>query len=675
MLLSTFTVTSLGDDNLGSGLSGDLRYVLNQANALNTGTSTNPDVIDFSGVSLSPTAHTIHVGAGAAGARPLPALTDVAIIDGTSATNFDNLSGLMLTLDGSKLRGHDNGLVLQGGFSTVQGLQISNFPHNGILVTSAFNTIGGDEVGLNINGVPNNPPGRITDQVPTGTTAPVFVRPPLGNVISGNGGDGVRIRGESAQFNLLEGNFIGTDVTGIVAKGNRGNGVSIIDADNNTLLGTTPPDQNNPFVFYNVISGNRGNGLLINNSNSTTVYANFFGLGADNSTPLGNRLDGVLINGTSDQTIFGLNIPLGNVTAANGKHGLEIAGSASRTIAVNTFSGVAAFNPSAQVGNHGDGILVTSNGGGKVFGASAFSTIILTCQTSGNGGNGIEIRGAARGVQISQSVIGMATDGRNPAPNRKDGIAISGKASGVSIGGFEPSVAGIPEGLGFLEAANQISGNQGNGLSIQGRNVRNVRIVNSLIGTQIDGASPAGNGLDGVFITDASNVEIGQTVGTSVPRYRNTIAFNRQNGVEFRRGNQNSILGGPIYGNGALGIALVHHANDRTPAPILTAATTDTATSNTLVTGTLHARASTIYQIEVFASTTPNLGNGQYFLGFSNVQTDLNGVADIAIDGLVNPNPTRAVFITATATSLNETQGPESGVTRPKTHHVRSAPP
>jgi hypothetical protein len=653
-------VTSLGDDNRGSGLSGDLRYVLNLANSLNTGTQANPDVIDFSGVRLSPQAHTIHVGAGAAGARPLPALTDVAIIDGTTATNFDNLSGLMLTLDGSRLRGHANGLVLQGGSSTVRGLEITNFPHNGILVTSAFNTIGGDEIGLNINGVPNNPPGRITDQVPTGTTAPVFVRPPLGNVISGNGGDGVRIKGDSAQFNLLEGNFIGTDVSGIVARGNRGNGVSIIDADNNTLLGTTPPDRNNPFVFYNVISGNKGNGLLINNSNSTTVYANFFGLGADNSTPLGNRLDGVLINGTSDQTTFGANIPLGNVTAANGKHGLEIAGSASRTLVVNTFGGVAAFNPSAQVGNRGDGILVTSNGGGKVFGASAFSTIILTCQISGNGGNGIEVRGAARGVQISQSVVGMATNGTNPAPNRQNGVTVSGRASDVSIGGFEPSVAGIPEGPGFLEASNLISGNQGNGVAIQGRKVRNVRIVNSLIGTQIDGFNPAGNGQNGVSIDDASRVEVGPAVGTANLRYQNTIAFNRQNGVEVRRGNQNSILGSPIYGNGKPGIALVHHANDRAPAPVLTGATVNPATGITLITGTLSARPSTTYQIELFTSTTSNIGNGQFFVGSVVARTNPNGIADFSVIELIFPSGTRPVFITATATSLDGNTSPFS---------------
>jgi hypothetical protein len=259
-LLSTFTVTSLADNNVGFGNSGDLRYVLNLANRLKTGTPSAPDLISFSGVTLTPTNHTISIGSGAAGARPLPALTDIAIIDGTSADGYDNATGLLLELDGSRLQGRSgsaNGLTIEGGHSTVEGLEIENFPGDGILVTSSHNTIGGDQIGVDSNGQPNSPTGRITDQYPTGTTTPVFVRPPLGNIISGNGGDGVLIQGPKAQFNLLEGNFIGTDVTGTVADGNRGNGVEILSANNNALLGTTPIDMNNPFVFIMSSAGTK----------------------------------------------------------------------------------------------------------------------------------------------------------------------------------------------------------------------------------------------------------------------------------------------------------------------------------------------------------------------------------------------------------------------------------
>src|SRR5262249_22368862 len=194
----------------------------------------------------------------------------------------------------------------------------------------------------------------------------------------------------------------------------------------NKLYGTTPIDQNNPFVFYNVISGNKGHGLVIDSCYSTLVFANFFGLGADNNTPLGNHLNGVLIKGTSDLTLFGLNIPLGNVTAANGRNGVEVADSASRTLLMNTVGGIAALNPSAQVGNHGNGLLVTSDGGNNFFRDTNFSTIALTCQFSGNDRNGIEVGGNAAAVQVSQSVIGLDTKGTMPQPNRQNGIEIGG---------------------------------------------------------------------------------------------------------------------------------------------------------------------------------------------------------------------------------------------------------
>ena len=65
---TTFTVNSLADNNVGIGNTGDLRYVINRANALNTGTSTAQDIIQFTGVNLTEAAHTIRVGSGAAGA-------------------------------------------------------------------------------------------------------------------------------------------------------------------------------------------------------------------------------------------------------------------------------------------------------------------------------------------------------------------------------------------------------------------------------------------------------------------------------------------------------------------------------------------------------------------------------------------------------------------------------
>ncbi len=100
---TTYTVNSFADDGTGSADQGDLRYILNRANSQNHGTVANPDVINFSGVTISPGNNTIFVGSGTAGAIPLPAITDKMIIDATTAIGFDNLNGVMLTIDGSQL--------------------------------------------------------------------------------------------------------------------------------------------------------------------------------------------------------------------------------------------------------------------------------------------------------------------------------------------------------------------------------------------------------------------------------------------------------------------------------------------------------------------------------------------------------------------------------------------
>ena len=131
---------------------------------------------------------------------------------------------------------------------------------NGILITNGAsrNLIGGQATGGND---------------PTGS---VFVRPPQGNLISGNRGSGVLIN-KGATQNVLSGNFIGTSASGNSALGNRQDGVAIDRASGNSLLGCTLFQ--NPFVFYNVISGNGGNGVRVNNSNDTTIQANFLGVG------------------------------------------------------------------------------------------------------------------------------------------------------------------------------------------------------------------------------------------------------------------------------------------------------------------------------------------------------------------------------------------------------------
>src|SRR5437762_1873430 len=95
------------------------------------------------------------------------------------------------------------------------------------------------------------------------TVLSCFICISASNVISGNGANGVLLT-NGARFNTLRGNFIGTNLAGTAALGNALDGVAILGANNNSLIGTTFPQP--PFVYLNLVSGNGGNGLRIHDS-------------------------------------------------------------------------------------------------------------------------------------------------------------------------------------------------------------------------------------------------------------------------------------------------------------------------------------------------------------------------------------------------------------------------
>ena len=332
------------------------------------------------------------------------------------------------------------------------------------------NEIGGTAYVDSATGKANNPTGS------KGTVTPVFVVPPLGNLISGNDGNGVLIAAGSRD-NKLNGNFIGTTAGGDGALGNHGNGVWIDRAPDNTLAGCK--FVNNPFVYYNVVSGNRQNGLRVTSSAKVTVQGNFFGTGANNTAIVKNRLDGILVDGTSASTQVGGVIPLGNVSAGNGRNGVEVAGKARGFVTFNTFGGLLAFKGAAPNGR--DGLLITSTGGNNLARTNVFS---------GNKRNGIELAGNASGVTVDPNIAGLTTKGDAALPNGGDGLLIDGTAHGNTIGGSRRSV--IPQ--------NTFSGNKGYGVVITGRAHGN-SVFGSFAGTDVLGLKALGNGRGGVLIT------------------------------------------------------------------------------------------------------------------------------------------------------------------------------
>ncbi len=372
------------------------------------------------------------------------------------------------------------------------------------------NEIGGTEFTDSATGQVNDPTGE------KGTVPPVFVVPPLGNLISGNGGAGVFIGAGSAR-NKLNGNFIGTTADGDAGIGNGGAGVWIDRADRNSLTGCR--FVNNPFVYYNVISGNRGNGLRITDSNGVVVQGNFFGIGADNASVISNGRNGILVEGTSRNTQVGGVIPLGNVSAGNRGNGIAVTGKVRGFITFNTFGGLFAFQGAAPNGH--DGLRITSTGGNNLVRTNVFS---------GNRGNGIEIGGNAWGVTVDPDIVGLTTDGNAALPNGGDGLRIGGTAHGNIVGGQLRSV--IPQ--------NTFSANAGYGIAITGAAHGN-RVFRSFIGPAILGVSALGNGRGGVLIGGHAYRNV---IGIAPSPHPNIISGNDGNGATLRAGtSHNAVIG------------------------------------------------------------------------------------------------------------------------------------
>src|SRR5262249_51547387 len=146
-----------------------------------------------------------------------------------------------------------SGLIINANNCTVRGLVINSFQHDAIDVNSNGNTITGNFIGTNTAGTASLPNGTnglgavilvsgSSNNTVGGTT------PAARNLISGNIGEGVDMALGSG--NIVQGNLIGTDVTGTLALVNSDRGV-FINGSNNLVGGTT-------VAARNIISANSG---------------------------------------------------------------------------------------------------------------------------------------------------------------------------------------------------------------------------------------------------------------------------------------------------------------------------------------------------------------------------------------------------------------------------------
>jgi hypothetical protein len=275
---------------------------------------------------------------------------------GTAAIDL-NGQGILLTYSsnftiGGTVAGAGN--VISGNSS---GIAISGDANN----MAANNLIQGNLIGTNAAGtaaVPNGSGISISEgQNNTIGGATASAR----NIISGNSNRGLVIttgyNSPVVTANVVQGNFIGTDITGTAKLGNDGGGVVIAGIFGATLTGVNTIGGATAGAG-NIISGNGQDGIAIGTANNTLVQGNLIGTDINGTGNLGNAGIGISLSGANTNTI-GLNTVgagAGNVIAFNGSASTTFAGVVVDSGTGNSIRGNSIFS------NNGLGIDLGRNG-------------------------------------------------------------------------------------------------------------------------------------------------------------------------------------------------------------------------------------------------------------------------------------------------------------------------
>ena len=367
-------------------------------------------------------------GNGGEGVRINGAITTSVfgnLISGNSGNGVDIFGG-----GSNAVRGNVIGLELVGGFAlgnSENGVSIDGSPGNAVGgltagernvisgnalagisiegIASTANVVSGNYIGLDVNGTAARGNGGSGVEI-VGASGNTIGGSAAGegNIISANGDYGVNIVAAgpktSANDNLVLGNRIGTDPTGIADIGNQASGIHIAagegeSASNNVIGGIKPGSGN-------LVSGNTESGVQISGVGATgnQLLANMIGTNADASAALENDLHGVEIGDAPDNRIGDTVEGSPNMISGNGQTGIFIHGvAAARNAVINNLVGTNAEGD--DLGNELDGVNIfeSSNSAIGGVGDSSGNTIAF------NGQRGVLVHGDGTGNSILRNRI------------------------------------------------------------------------------------------------------------------------------------------------------------------------------------------------------------------------------------------------------------------------------
>ena len=262
----------------------------------------------------------------------LPAITEALTLDGytqpaagggtarpnTLSAGTDAL--LLIELDGSAIPQPSSGGLLKvaAGPTRITGLVLNRASGSdgvGLQLTAAGNTVAGNFIGTDPTGMLARGNGCNGVRVFSSGNTIGGATPAARNVIAATGGCAINLV-LLGNDNVVQGNFIGTNAAGTAALG--GIGVDVVGAGN--LVGGTTPAQGN------LISGNGTGGVRIFGSGTTgnTLEGNLVGVDVTGNSPLPNLYGVAVLEGAHDNLVGGDSAAAGNVIAFNTGSGVEL---------------------------------------------------------------------------------------------------------------------------------------------------------------------------------------------------------------------------------------------------------------------------------------------------------------------------------------------------------------
>ena len=375
--------------------------------------------------------------------------------------------------------------VISGNSS--EGLRLSDPGTSG-------NVVQGNLFGTDATGTTAVPNGFLGLSIYTGATSNLVggTSAATRNIISGNFSEGLRIQGAGASWNLVQGNFIGTDASGTNAVPNGWSGLTIFSgATSNTIGGTTSGAKN-------VCSGNASYGVVVSDlgTSGNLIQGNYLGLNAGGTASLPNYAGALVTSSASANTFGGASAQARNIMSGNSGPGIEVSFSATSNLLEGNYIGLAPVGTSA-LGNGSEGIYLHDGPNGNSIVANV---------VSGNTLRGIYAYGRNTSYNlIAGNLIGTAANGTSALGNGWDGVVFFDGASS-NVVGLSANGAGAGNTIAF-------------------------------------------NGLTGVYVgSDNTDLSIGDTVRGNTIFSNNAIGINLVGGTEDAYGVTANHIGGALPG-------------------------------------------------------------------------------------------------------------------------------